>query len=121
MTLRECYEQMGGNYEEVIDRLRTEERVLKYLGRFLADEGYEGLCAAMAGGDYRQAFLHVHNLKGVSLNLAFSRLYASAGELCEMLRGGEPNGDAAEALARVSADYARVAEAIRRYCAEHDA
>jgi len=31
MTVRECYEEMGADYEEVLRRLANEERVARFL------------------------------------------------------------------------------------------
>ena len=35
MTLQECYEKMGGDYEEVLARLISQERIAKYMVKFL--------------------------------------------------------------------------------------
>ena len=40
MTLKECYEAMGADYEAVMGRLRKEERILKYLTKFLEDPSF---------------------------------------------------------------------------------
>ena len=41
MTIRECYDAMGGNYADVEGRLRTEERIKKFVLRVLNDSSYE--------------------------------------------------------------------------------
>ncbi len=41
MTVKECYEQMGGNYDDVMSRLRTDERVIKFLGKVVSDTSFE--------------------------------------------------------------------------------
>lgn len=114
MTVKECYEQMQGNYEEVLGRLGSEAMVLKYAKKFLADESCRELTAAMEAKDYAEAFKHVHNLKGVCLNLAFTGLCESSAELCDALRSGEPVGDVEGMFSRVEEDYARVIAAIQQ-------
>ena len=37
MTLKECYEKMEANYDEVIGRLRSERLVQKFALKFLDD------------------------------------------------------------------------------------
>ena len=37
MTVKQCYEAMEANYEEVESRLRTEERIKKFLLKVLND------------------------------------------------------------------------------------
>ena len=41
MTLQECYAALGGDYDEVIGRLRSERMVQKFVLRFLDDKSYE--------------------------------------------------------------------------------
>ena len=41
MTVKECYEKMGADYDSVMGRLRKDERVQKFLLKFLNDKSYE--------------------------------------------------------------------------------
>lgn len=112
MTLRECYLRLGGDYDDVLGRLRTEERVRRFLYMFLSDESYERLLGALQRGDDDEAFRAAHTIKGVCQNLSFGRLYASSAALTEALRGGR-RGDIEGLVGEVQADYLRTAEAIR--------
>lgn len=114
MTVKECYDEMGGSYDDVLARLMTDKRIEKYLGKFLKDTSYTELCAALEAQDWAGGFAASHNLKGVCLNLGISRLGGSASELCESLRGGSPSGNTAALLAAVKEDYARSTAAISR-------
>lgn len=114
MTVQECYDKMESNYGEALGHLGNDRLIEKYLRKFLVDESYHGLCAALAEKEYGKAFEHVHNLKGVGLNLAFTRLHKSAGELCEALRGGEPKGDIDALLENVKEDYEKTISAIQQ-------
>ena len=40
MTLEQCYLAVGGDYADVLARLRKEERVRKFLLRFPEDPSY---------------------------------------------------------------------------------
>ena len=44
MTLEECYKEMGADLQEVLRRLKTEERIGKFLKLILTDTNYESLC-----------------------------------------------------------------------------
>ena len=90
MTLSECYEEMGADLHEVLRRLKTEERIGKFLKLILTDTNYESLCKALEEKNYEQAFTHIHNLKGLAMNLGLTPLLVPAQELCEELRDGEP-------------------------------
>ena len=114
MTLQECYAALGGDYDEVIGRLRSERMVQKFVLRFLDDKSYELLCGAMESGNYEEAFRAAHTIKGVCQNLGFTVLYQSSSQLSEALRNGfTPE---APALAeQVAVDYKQTVEAIRTY------
>ena len=56
MTVKECYECLGADYEDVSCRLRSEERILKFLKMVLKDTSFKDLCNAMEEQDYEKAF-----------------------------------------------------------------
>lgn len=112
MDLRECYASLGGDYDAVMGRLRSEERVVKFLGLFGGDENFQTLTQAMSTGDWATAFRAAHSLKGVALNLAFSDLARTSSDLTEALRAGAPAEDPAPLYAAVKADYEKTLAAI---------
>ena len=93
MTLQECYEKMGSDYAEVLVRLVNEERIRKYVLKFLEDPTYQMLCEAKYAGDDEAVFLNIHTLKGVSQNLGFGKLYETSYKMTEAVRGGIPLRD----------------------------
>ena len=112
MNLKECYQALGGDYESVLGRLRTEKMITKFVLKFLDDKSCENLIAAVAAKNGEEAFRAAHTIKGVCQNLSFDRLYRSSSELSECLRGGWD--DAAVALTeQLKADYQITADAIR--------
>lgn len=112
--LRECYQKMNGNYEDVKTRLVKEERIEKFVVRFLKDDSYQLLCKARAAEDYEEVFRAVHSLKGASLNLGFTRLYGACSRLTEAVRGGKKPEDETlyEAVER---EYRVTVAAIEEY------
>ena len=40
MTMRECYEAIGGNYEDVLGRLHSEALIRRFTLKFLEDQSY---------------------------------------------------------------------------------
>lgn len=112
MTVEEFYEAINGDYAEVIGRLRKDERILKYLKLFLDDESYKGLEAALAANDYKAAFEHSHNLKGVCANLGLGELARSSSEICEELRGGNPGDGLGAMNEKVTEWYKKTVEKI---------
>lgn len=113
MTIKEGYELFGGNYEEVLYRLRNEERIAKYAFKFLDDTSFATLKEALSSGDIETAFRAAHTLKGVCQNLSFTKLYESSNAITEELRPLEVK-DVSEELGRVEEDYNRVVSVIRQ-------
>lgn len=89
MTVKECYNIFGGNYEEVLDRLMREELIQKFLKKFPADNSFSSLMTALDERDVETAFRMAHTLKGICQNLGLKKLYESSNLLTEELRSRE--------------------------------
>ena len=115
MTIQECYQQLGGNFAQVEQRLPSVSLVKRFITKFLDDSSFSELCQAMQEGQRDKAFRAAHTLKGVCANLGFDRLGASAGALTELLRpeGGDIPEEAAFLMDAVKHDYASTVSAIR--------
>lgn len=115
MNLKEVYEKTGGDLTDVMSRLMTEERVLKFVRRFPEDPSFEELKAALDAGDKDTAFRGAHTIKGVAQNLGFTGLYEAANNLTEALRPGKDEKPQAEIPAlfmRFCGEYEKVISAI---------
>ena len=115
MTLQECYRAAGADYEDVLRRFKTEERVKRFLSIFLRDESYDQLCRAMENQEYDAAFRAAHTMKGICMNLSLSELGAACSDLTENLRGGQADDKTASYFQNVQAAYAKTSEVIRVY------
>lgn len=47
MTMQECYEAIGGNYEDVLGRLHSEALIRRFTLKFLEDQSYIQLKQAL--------------------------------------------------------------------------
>ncbi len=114
MTLQECYTELGGNYNDVISRLRSERLVTKFVVKFLDDDSCALLLQSMEAENYGEAFRAAHTIKGVCQNLGFTKLYEISNQLNEALRNGlSPE---APALAEdVKAEYQRTVTTIKAF------
>ena len=91
MELKEVYEKIGGDYDDVVRRLMGEKLVRKFLLKFLDDKSYADLERTLSEGDYKEAFRAAHTLKGVCANLGFTQLFKVSRDITEELRGGNPD------------------------------
>ena len=105
MTVKECYEAIGADYEEVLRRLANEERVARFLLKFPGDESFAGLVKAVEESDYEA--------KGICLNLSITRLAESSSALTESLRAGGWSEEAGPLFERVKDDYSHTVQAIQ--------
>lgn len=114
MTLRECYESIGSDYDATVARMCGKESVLeKFVRKFVEDPTYSTLISSFESGDIENAFRMAHTLKGICLNLGFKKLYESASALTEALRDQTAIADnAAELLGNVKRDYETVLNAV---------
>ncbi len=114
MSLQECYAALEGDFEGTLGRLCSEKLVERFALKFLADESYPALIKAMQQGDYEEAFRAAHTLKGVGLNLGFTRLHEASDLLTEALRGGrKPEDDSL--LEKVTAEYNKTVAVLKEY------
>lgn len=114
MTLRECYESIGSDYEKAVMRMCNKEAMLaKFAKKFPNDPTYPGLVTAFEGGDMQTAFRLSHTLKGLCLNLGLDKLLTSSSELTEALRNTEAVADnSPELFEKVKQDYEMTVGAI---------
>ena len=112
MTVKECYEQMGSDYEGVLGRLGSEAIVKRFALKFLQDPSFAQLKESLAKNDGEEAFRAAHTLKGVCLNLGFDELFEVSAELTEKLREKETAGSE-ELFQKVSEKYQKTVMAIQ--------
>nr|WP_296033659.1 Hpt domain-containing protein [uncultured Dorea sp.] len=115
MTIQECYEAIGGNYDDVLKRVRSEALIQRFTLKFLTDKSYPQLKESLEAKNYEDAFRGAHTLKGVCQNLSFDRLYEVSCDLTELLRdrtGTQPG--IPEAMAKVTEVYEATIKEIEK-------
>lgn len=119
MTVEECYKAMGGNYADVVSRLRTDERIKKFLLKVPEDGSYALLVKTLGERNMQEAFRAAHTLKGVCMNLSLTTLFGAVNLLTEALRGRQEYGDdIAPLMTAVTKEYDRTVRRIRELAAE---
>ena len=86
MQAKDVYDKIGGSYDEAISQIRKEERFAKYFAMFTRDGSFSELKNAMESGDMTGAFAAAHTLKGITKNLAFTKLADLVSGITEDLR-----------------------------------
>lgn len=117
MTIEKCYELIEGNYNDVVSRLMDEKRVEKYMLRFLDTKDFDDLTDGINSEDLKKAFLAAHTIKGIALNLGFTKYAESSSELCEYLRplSVSDNNKLKNMYESVKNDYEKLVKVINQY------
>ena len=114
MTVRECYEELGCDFDKVLSRLVSEALVKKFALKFLDDPSFGQLKTALADKDAETAFRAAHTLKGVCMNLGFNHLYKPSFDITESLRAGNLE-EGLQLFGEVKKQYEKTIEALNEF------
>ena len=89
-------EEGGINVKEVMQRFMNNEQLwIKFLKKFKADSSYEKLVKSIEEKEWNKAFEAAHTLKGITGNLALSKLHDLVSRQTDYLRGEDNDFEAA--------------------------
>lgn len=86
MTIRECYEKSGEDFNEVFERLLTEDRIIRFAVKFFETTEVSELENALKTEDAESAFRAAHTFKGNALSMGFLSLAQKVSDIVELLR-----------------------------------
>ena len=119
MTLRELYQEIGGDYDQAAKVLRVEKLIDKHIRKFNKNGVVEQLLEAGKSGDANRIFEAAHAAKGVCGNLGLKALSEMASEIAEEYRPGNArrlsDADVQSRLDAIARQYQITAEGIRDY------
>ena len=122
MTLKELYEQIGGDYEQALRVLRMDKLIDKHIRKLPTGGVCDALIAAGETMDPTQLFETAHAVKGVCGNLGLTKMAEAASEITEEFRPGSSrklsDEEIGERIRAFSELYAQAREGIERYEAE---
>ena len=119
MTLKELYEQIGGDYEQALRVLRMDKLIDKHIRKLPKGGVADALIAAGETMDPTQLFETAHAVKGVCGNLGLTNLSALASEITEEFRPGSTrklsDDEVREKLDAFAAAYRKAQDGIAQY------
>ena len=77
MTLKEAYESVESNYDNVLKRLGSEGMIKRFAVKFIDDPTFGELKNALAAGDGESAFRAAHTMKGMPYPMNLIKKYHS--------------------------------------------
>lgn len=111
MSVKEVYERIGGNYEDIQNRLRSDDMIERFLRKFLNEKSYEDLLAAVEADNVEEAIQAAHKMKGVTANLSFTKLFDVLNELLTKLR--QENKIDKELVQQITEAYQQTVQVLR--------
>lgn len=113
--LAEKLSSYGIDYTEALDRMDGDGDFYKTLAmKYLTNDNYVSLVAAMEVKDFDEAYKAAHALKGISGNLSFKELFTSSAEISNALFQGEYQA-AEKLLPTVTKDNEKVLEGLEKW------
>ena len=88
MSVEQLYASIGGDYNEALKRLPSEEFVARFIVKFMDDPSCADVVSSWRAGDENATFEAAHKAKGVCANLSLRKLADLASAICEALRPG---------------------------------
>lgn len=111
MTIKEFYNAISESYDDVFKRFYSEDMIKRFVKKFAEDKSFATFERALSSGNVEEAFRAVHTLKGIALNLGFSKLGELSSAVTETLRRGDEKS-AKEAFPALSKCYESVVKLI---------
>lgn len=113
MSVEELYAVLEGDYTGTMARLMKEDRIKKYLGKFIDATDYSEFLGNVEKENWPEAFRNIHTLKGVCLNLGLSKLADVSSAMTESIRNGAPTEDVTGLIEDVKTEYQRTIEILK--------
>lgn len=120
MTVKECYEKIGGNYSEAIGRFRSDTNIVKFFKLYMSDTSIDEMKTAFYAQDYERAFRSTHTLKGVLRNMAFTDFADLVSVITEFLRGSSDIPAAIRMFPLVVAKAQTITDVLTDFLSERD-
>ena len=89
MELMDFYNAIGENYDLLLSRLLSSDRIEKYLTIFFSENSIEDLKTQVINNDFQSAINTAHTLKGVTATLGFDHLSSDICGLHGVLKNNE--------------------------------
>lgn len=107
-------EKVGVNFEVIMERFSNNTNVyLSFVNKFSQDKSYAMFLEYLNKGDIEKAADQIHNIKGLSGNLGFNKLYLVCDKILYKLRNDSQEG-LEEMVNELKTDYEEVITIINK-------
>ena len=89
MNIKKFYEETGSNYQAALSIMMNDALIERMIKKFMENNSYNAILEAYAQNNIKEVFALAHTFKGVTGNLALTKLYEHASILTEATRDKE--------------------------------
>lgn len=114
MSVKELYEIIGGDYNDVLSRLPNDAFIIRFLKKYSATDEFNKMIEAYESKNYPALFEVSHTLKGMSANMSLTRIYKNVSEICESVRNGNPIIDLEPLINQAKEDQALLLDLVSK-------
>ncbi len=104
MNVKKFYEDTGSNYQAALSIMMNDMFIERMVKKFMENNSYQAIIEAYDAKDIKKVFALSHSFKGVTGNLAFTKLFNIACTLTEATRDKEV-ADIDNEIAILKAEY----------------
>ena len=89
MDIKRFYQETNSNYQAALSIMMSDALIERMIKKFMENNSYKAIIEAYEAGNIKDVFALSHSFKGVTGNLALTRLFNIASVLTEATRDVE--------------------------------
>jgi len=89
MNVKEFYKNTGSNYDAALAIMMNDMLIERMIAKFMENNSYNSIIEAYEAKNIKAIFALAHSFKGVTGNLALTKLFEIASTLTEATRNNE--------------------------------
>jgi len=114
MTIKELYQEIGGDYDDFVKRIPKESLLSKFVRQYVSGDEFSKMITAFEAKDYAGVFDASHSLKGMAANLSLKKIRETIATICEATRNGEPAEDISPLIEVAKKDQEKLISLIEK-------
>lgn len=113
MDIKRFYEETDSNYQSALSIMMNDMLIERMINKFMMNNSYNDIIKAYEENNIKEIFVLSHTFKGVTGNLALTKLFEIASILTEATRNKE-EADISKEIETLKTEYQKIEEAYNR-------
>lgn len=113
MDIKKFYELTGSDYQAALSIMMNGVLIERMVKKFMENNAYNQILAAYESNNIKEVFTLSHTYKGVTGNLALTKLYQISCDLTEATRDKE-EADISDKIEQLKEAYSLVVESYKK-------